>query len=208
MNKQIILELEQYLQTYRVVDASIIHENRSSVSNAIPLPPAPLQQREKILENSINLREEASHPDKLGISGILKLSKKNAAKIQENDIEEFIRKTKVEDTFSTRLLKYIDQSGVSDSQIYRKAGLDRKHFSKIRCDVNYRPKKSTALALCLALELDLERMEELLELAGYSLSNSDTGDLIVKFCVEKGIYDLMDVNEAFVYFGVKAIGVI
>jgi hypothetical protein len=54
----------------------------------------------------------------------------------------------------------------------------------------------------------MEQVDELLGLAGYSLSSSDTGDLIVKFCIEKGIYDLMEVNDALVYFGVKALGVV
>lgn len=126
---------------------------------------------------------------------------------QEKDIEEYIRKTKVKETFSTKLLKYIDSTGLPDADIYKKAGIDRRHFSKIRCDRDYRPKKATVIALCLALELKLEQVEEVLGLAGYYLSRSDTTDLIVRFCIEKGKYDLSDVNEALVYFGMKAIGV-
>jgi hypothetical protein len=104
------------------------------------------------------------------------------------------------------LLKYIDQTGLADAEIYKRAGIDRRHFSKIRCDKEYRPKKSTVVSLCLALMLEIEQVEELLKLAGYSLSNSDTGDLIVKFCIEKRMYDLMDVNYALEYFGVRALG--
>lgn len=125
----------------------------------------------------------------------------------ERDIEDYIRKTRNKETFSTKLLKYIDSTGLTDADIYKKAGIDRRHFSKIRCDRNYRPKKSTVIALCLALELKLEQVEEVLGLAGYYLSRSDTTDLIVRFCIEKGKYDLADVNEALVYFGMKAIGV-
>lgn len=125
----------------------------------------------------------------------------------EEDLEEYIRRTRNEETFSTKLLKYIDSTGLSDADIYKKAGIDRRHFSKIRCDRNYRPKKSTVIALCLALELKLEQAEELLGLAGYYLSRSDTSDLIVRFCIENGKHDLADVNEALVYFGMKTIGV-
>jgi hypothetical protein len=124
-----------------------------------------------------------------------------------DDLEEYIKRLRSEDTFSTLLLKYIDLTGLADADIYKRAGIDRRHFSKIRCDKDYKPKKATALALCLALRLDEEKTGELLRLAGYSLSNSDTGDLVVKFCIERGIYELMDVNEALVYFGQKAIGV-
>lgn len=127
---------------------------------------------------------------------------------KEQDLEEYIRNQKSKETFSTRLLKYIDQTGLADAEIYRRAGIDRRHFSKIRCDKDYKPKKTTVLALCLALRLDKSETEELLSLAGYSLSNGDTGDLVVKFCIEREIYDLMEVNDALVYFGQKAIGVV
>lgn len=127
---------------------------------------------------------------------------------KEQDLEEYIRNQKSKETFSTRLLQYIDQTGLADAEIYRRAGIDRRHFSKIRCDKDYKPKKTTVLALCLALRLDKSKTEELLSLAGYSLSNGDTGDLVVKFCIEREIYDLMEVNDALVYFGQKAIGVV
>lgn len=125
-----------------------------------------------------------------------------------DDLEEYIKRLRSQDTFSTLLLKYIDLTGLTDAEIYKRAGIDRRHFSKIRCDKEYKPKKTTALALCLALRLDEKRTGELLRLAGYTLSNSDTGDLVIRFCIERGIYELMDVNEALVYFGQKAIGAI
>lgn len=125
---------------------------------------------------------------------------------KEQDLEDYIRKQKSKETFSMKLLQYIDLTGLTDAEIYRRAGIDRRHFSKIRCDKEYRPKKTTVLALCLALKLDKNETEELLSLAGYSLSNGDTGDLVVKFCIERGIYDLMEVNEALDYFGQKVIG--
>ena len=124
------------------------------------------------------------------------------------DIEDYIEDSKNKESFGTMLMKYIDETGLPDAEIYKSAGIDRRHFSKIRCDKDYRPKKSTALALCLALRLDVEKASEMLALAGYSLSSSDTGDLVVKFCFEKGIYDLIEVNEVLNYFGVKAISML
>lgn len=125
---------------------------------------------------------------------------------EEADLEDYLRNRKNEETFSTKLLKYIDLTGLADSEVYKRAGIDRRHFSKIRCNKEYQPKKSTAISLCLALKLSLKQVDELLELAGYTLTNSDTADLIVKFCIEKEKYSLMDVNEALVYFGQKALG--
>lgn len=104
------------------------------------------------------------------------------------------------------LMNYIDGTGLPDVEIYKRAGIDRRHFSKIRCDKDYRPKKYTVLALCLALRLDVEKASKLLASAGHSLSDSYTADLVVKFCIKKGIYDLIEVNEVLNYFGVKAIG--
>lgn len=126
---------------------------------------------------------------------------------EQDDIEDYIRRTKNNETFSTRLLKYIDESGMLDSEVYKKAGIDRRHFSKIRSNKDYQPRKQTVMALGLALKLKLCQMSEMLELAGFSLSSSDTGDLIIKFCIEKGKYDLMEVNEVLDYFGIKGLGV-
>ena len=126
-------------------------------------------------------------------------------KMRAANIRDFIQENKEEDTFSSRMLKYIDEKGVSDSEIYKKAGLDRRHFSKMRSR-NYRPGKQTVLALCMALELSRVEIDNFLRLAGYSLSNSDTGDLVIMFCLEKKIYDIMQVNELLDYMGCRVIG--
>lgn len=143
---------------------------------------------------------ELEKPEDLSYSGSL-IS-------DDEELEDYINKKKNKETFSTKLLKYIDRSKLSDAEIYKKAGIDRRHFSKIRCDKYYQPKKATAIALCMALKLNIEETEELLGMAGYFLSSSDTGDLVVKFCIERGIYDLIEVNEALDYFGQKLLGVV
>ncbi len=121
------------------------------------------------------------------------------------ELDDFINKNK-KPTLQQKLFQFINQQGASDTEIYKRAGLDRKHFSKIRSNPDYRPTKNTILALALALELNEEDTEELLETAGYSLSDSDTNDLIFKFCINKKIYDMYEVNEYLVYFSLKPIG--
>lgn len=106
-------------------------------------------------------------------------------------------------TFQQKLFHFIDQRGVSDSTVYNKAWLDRRHFSKIRSDPNYRISKNNAIALAFALELSLSEAEELIEAAGYSLSDSTTMDLVVKFCFNNKIYDLHEVNQALDYLDEK-----
>lgn len=122
-------------------------------------------------------------------------------------LAEYIDSNKSDETFSKRLLSLIDQKGLRDSDVYKAAGIDRRHFSKIRSNADYRPGKTSVLALCFALQLSQQQTEDLLETAGFSLSQSNTADLIVMFCIERGIYSLLEVNEALDYFGQKPIGV-
>lgn len=122
--------------------------------------------------------------------------------IQQNELEDFIKNNR-KPTLNQVLFSFIDKIGASDSEIYKKAGIDRRHFSKIRSNPNYRPGKNTTIALALALELNINDTEALLSSAGYSLSDSDTCDLIVQFCLEKKIYDIYLVNQALDYFSQK-----
>lgn len=126
----------------------------------------------------------------------------NVEEIQQNELKNFIE-THRKPTLNQVLFHFIDQSGTRDSDVYKKAGIDRKHFSKIRTNPGYRPRKNTVIALALALELGFEDTDELLGAAGYSLSDSETYDLVIRFCLEKKIYDLYSVNQALDYFSLK-----
>ncbi|MFC4322919.1 hypothetical protein [Litchfieldia salsa] len=123
----------------------------------------------------------------------------------QNELEEFIN-TNRQPTLKELLFSFIDQKGATDPEIYKKAGIDRKHFSKIRTSENYSPRKNTVISLALALELNQTETELLLSSAGYSLSESDTTDLVIKFCIDKGIYGLQDINEALEYFSLQPLG--
>lgn len=112
----------------------------------------------------------------------------------------------VEDTFQAHLLKLIDKKELTDSDVYKKADIDRRHFSKIRSNPDYRPKKQTALALALALELNIDEAIDLLGRAGYAFSPSSRFDLITRYCIEHGIYDLMEVNALLFYYDQPLLG--
>ena len=98
--------------------------------------------------------------------------------------------------FTEALLKLIDQRGKKDSEVYKKANISKQHFSKIRNNPNYKPTKPTAIALALALELDLEQTRDLIGRAGYALTNSSKFDLIIRYFIEQKNYNVVEINIA------------
>ena len=109
--------------------------------------------------------------------------------------------------FTETLLKLIDQSGKKDSEIYKKANISKQHFSKIRNNPHYKPTKPTAIALALALELDLEQTKDLIGRAGYALTNSSKFDLIIQYFIEQGNYNVIEINMALYEFDQNLLGV-
>lgn len=108
--------------------------------------------------------------------------------------------------FTETLLKLIDDSGKKDSEIYKKALLSKQHFSKIRNNPNYKPTKPTAIALALALELDLDATKDLIGRAGYALTNSSKFDLIIRYFIEQGNYNVVEINLALYEFDQSLLG--
>ena len=120
--------------------------------------------------------------------------------IDSNEVDFYLRFNRGL-SFNERLFCLIDRTGQKDSDVYKKARLDRRLFSKIRSNKNYIPSKKTVLALCLALELDREQTDDLLSSAGYSLSPADDYDLAIAFFIDKKVYDFFDINEVLAHFG-------
>ena len=108
--------------------------------------------------------------------------------------------------FSETLLKLIDRTGKKDSEIYKKANISKQHFSKIRNNPDYKPTKPTAIALALALELNLEETGDLIGRAGYTLTNSSKFDLIIRYFIERGNYNVVEINVALYEFDQVLLG--
>ena len=97
-------------------------------------------------------------------------------------------------TFSELVIELLKKKQIKASDMYHKAGITKDHFSKIKNTKDYQPSKATALAMVLAMQLKLSEAEDLLERAGYTFSPSQMRDLVVKFFIEEGIYDVDEVN--------------
>jgi len=119
-------------------------------------------------------------------------------------LEEMLNQTDV--GFAETLLDLINKTGKKDSEIYCRANVSRQHFSKIRNNPDYRPTKPTAVAFAIALELDLEQTKDLIGRAGYALTNSSKFDVIIRFFIESGNYNMMDINTTLFEFDQTLLG--
>ncbi|MBR3749158.1 MAG: hypothetical protein IKN28_04750 [Firmicutes bacterium] len=129
---------------------------------------------------------------------------KNASYAMPKDLGDYL--DRIDAGFSETLLKLIDKSGEKDSDIYKRANVDRKLFSKIRSNPAYKPSKATALAFALALHLDLDETNDLIGRAGYVLSHSSKADLAVECFIKHQIYNIDRINEVLYAHDLPLIG--
>jgi O-acetyl-ADP-ribose deacetylase (regulator of RNase III) len=100
----------------------------------------------------------------------------------------------VDETFTQKLFRFIKQKNLDDVEVYKNANMTRQHFSKIRSDDYYQPKKETAISLAIGLKLNLDETKDLLQSCGFALSQSSYFDLIIQYFIEHEIYDLYEIN--------------
>ncbi|MGN1022468.1 MAG: macro domain-containing protein [Lachnospiraceae bacterium] len=147
-------------------------------------------EREQIIGNLVRgtcaaSEEEKDLESKTCLSG-------PAPKLRRDSLENAVNH--LGESFQERLLRMIDERGMTDPEVYKRANVDRKLFSKIRCSKDYIPKKKTIIALAIALRLNLDDTMDLLASAGLTLTNNSKSDVIVQFCIENGIYNIYEVN--------------
>lgn len=129
--------------------------------------------------------------------------------LEENNLKEYDWQeilNELDAGFSETLLKLIDKTGKKDSEIYKKANVDRKLFSKIRNNIDYKPSKTTAIAFAFALELDLEQTKDFIARAGFALSHSNKFDVIVEYFLVNKNYNIFELNEVLFAFDQPLVG--
>ncbi len=127
-----------------------------------------------------------------------------AASFPARSLQDAVART--QETFSQMLLRTIDEKGLADPAVYKRARIDRKLFSKIRSNPRYQPSKATAVALALALELSLDETLDLIGRAGYTLTHASKGDIVVEYFIGQRCWDIQLINEALYAFGQPLVG--
>ncbi len=125
--------------------------------------------------------------------------------VKNKTLEEYMKA--MDKSFAYKLFDYIDSKGMTDVECYKKANVDKKTFSKIKCNPqSYKPSKQTAVAFAIALELTLDETQDLLSSAGLTLSRSFVFDKIIRYFIQKGNYNVFEINEALFEFDQVLLG--
>jgi len=174
VSEQLMGEVESYIDEYYV---DTHHIKRSRLLN------------KPLAESAFDMAEDSCRIGDFGEADDIPL----LAAPAESSIDDIMER--LDEPFADALLRLIDQKGKTDVEVYKKANIDRKLFSKIRSIKGYTPKKQTILALAISLELSLEETDDLLERAGYALSHAVKFDVIIEYFIINRKYDIFEINE-------------
>ena len=145
-------------------------------------------------EETILFQTEIRKDKKASESEPVRILYQTAFDSDASEVRKFVEETKKHETFSDMLIRLQNQKHMRAPDLYRKAGIDSKHYSKIISDRNYKPKKETVFALAIALELNMKETTELLESAGYAFNPSNLFDMTIKYFIQYENYDRINID--------------
>ena len=134
-----------------------------------------------------------------------KIERSQQAKIKKKSLDDVVNH--LDETFSEMLLRLIDEKGLKDPEVYKKANVTKQTFSKIRNNIHYNPTKQTVLAFAIALQLNLDETKDLLMKSGYALSKSSYFDVIISYFFESENYDIYEINAVLFKYDENLLGI-
>ena len=183
---------ENYIQE-KTRDEYLCFESRTSAVLDLE------EQQRAVYHRRLRRREEEIHPDQVALP-----MASAPLPVESTSLEDFLKQKDA--GFAETLVSLIERSGRKNSEVYKKANVDKKLFSKIINNVNYHPSKETAVAFAIALELDLDGAKDLIARAGYALTHSSKFDIIVEYFILHKNYDVFEINETLFAFDQRLLG--
>ena len=191
-SKKLFTEISEFIDDKYVAehDEDCIHE---------------LEAFDECAELSLCLNDAIEEPPCKETSCMMSAPKVMPSSAKNKTLEQYMKS--MDKTFAYKLFDWIDERGMTDVECYKKANVDKKTFSKIKCNPKtYRPSLQTAVAFAIALRLDLDETQDLLASAGLTLSRSFTFDKIIRYFIQNEIYDVFEINEALFEFDQVLLG--
>jgi Predicted phosphatase homologous to the C-terminal domain of histone macroH2A1 len=202
LSEQLVGGIEQYIDEHAAHELRKAEYGGAFTSANRRRRMARLREEEEL--PALEMAETAAAPETEEITAALPLAAESLPGFGGQSLDEVLRGAG--ETFQQQLFRLIDERGLDDVTVYKKANIDRKVFSRIRCKADYRPKKKTAVAFAIALELDLQTTLDLLSRAGIAFSPSDAFDLIVSYFITNRNYDIYEINAALFKYGQPVLG--
>jgi len=199
LSEKLFQSVESYIDENYILDKTL---DEYGIENKRDVKEAELEQIRRELSLQRRLRRKAELQSEMDSCASIAIGGAPSAPL--GNLDDLLKKA---DTgFTETLLALIDKTGKKDSEIYKKANIDRKLFSKIRNNMDYKPTKVTALAFAIALELTLDETKDFISRAGFAFSPSSKFDIIVEFFISQQNYDVFELNEVLFYYDQPLIG--